>query len=329
MSFEGLYGQTGLRIALTGKLAAGAISHAVLLCGPPGSGKKSWGLALARALLCTGGDKAVACGCCLSCRQFQTGGPPSLFHLRPQGRRLGIDQIRGIRSHFYLEGGTRVCLIEEAEGMTAEACGSLLKILEEPPPGLHFILLAGRPQQLPATILSRCQRFTLGPLDSAGILELLTREKGLPPEKAQMLARLSKGSPGLALELAGDEGFEENMAGAAEMLFKLARGDHSPREMLALAEDLSGRDDLLFFLELLYLVCRDGLLELLCDDSALLIAPAQARRWAGAASPPDLERAMGFIRKAIRELSTTNVNRRLALEGMLLQLQRGFASCRG
>lgn len=90
MSFKELYGQEGLRHTLTGKLIAGRVSHAVLLCGPPGSGKKSWGLALARALLCSRREGAAPCGECASCRQFQTGGPPALFHLRPQGRRLGL-----------------------------------------------------------------------------------------------------------------------------------------------------------------------------------------------------------------------------------------------
>ena len=328
MSFRELTGQPGLRRTLIGKLAAAMISHAVLFCGPPGSGKKSWGLALARILLCTGGKRAVACGNCWSCRQFQSGGPPDLFWLKPQGRRLGIDQLRRLRSRFYLEGGNRVCLIEEAEQMTAEACASLLKILEEPPPGLYFILLAGRPQQLPATILSRCQRFTLHPLSSTEILELLLKKENLSMEKAQLLSRLCKGLPGLALQLAGDEAFEEQLDGAAGIAFKLAAGGIPAHELLSLADELAGREALLFFLELIYLICRDGLIFLLCGDESLLINPVQARRWAGTASPEGLERAMELIQKTVQELSTTNVNRRLALEGMLLQLQRGFVLCR-
>lgn len=328
MSFSELYGQDGLRRALTGKLAAGTVSHAVLFCGPPGSGKKSWGLALARILLCTGGEPAVACGNCWSCRQFQADGPPTLFRLKPQGRHLGIDQLRRLRSRFYLEGGRQVCLIEEAELMTAAACASLLKILEEPPPGLHFILLAGRPQQLPATILSRCQRFTLHPLSSAEILELLMNKEGLSAEKAQLLSRLCKGLPGLALQLAGDQSFEEQLAGAAEIVFKLAAGGSPAHELLSLADAMAEREDLLFHLELIYLVCRDGLIFLLCGDESLLINPAQARCWAGAASPAGLERGMDLIQKTVQELGATNVNRRLALEGLLLQLQRGFVLCR-
>lgn len=324
MSFKELYGQEALRHALTGKLIAGRVSHAVLLCGPPGSGKKSWGLALARALLCSQREGAAPCGKCPACRQFRAEGPPALFHLRPQGRRLGIDQIRRIRGNFYLEGGNRVCLIEETEKMTAEACASLLKILEEPPPGLYFILLTARPRQLPATILSRCQRFTLQPLSNAAIRELLIDKEGLAPERARLLSRLSKGLPGLALNLAGSEIFEEQREMVAGIISRLANGDQSARELLALAEELAAREDLLFLLELLYLSCRDGLLYLLCDNESLLVNPAEAERWAGQVIPVALERAMSLIQETVQQVSTTNVNRRLALEGMLLQLQRRF-----
>jgi DNA polymerase-3 subunit delta' len=326
MSLKDLHGQAELRHALAGKLSAGEVSHAVLLCGPPGSGKKSWGLALAGALLCSGRENAEACGLCLSCRRFQSGNHPALFHIQPQGRRLGIDQIRRIRGSFYLEGGNRVCLIEEAEQMTPEACASLLKILEEPPPGLYFVLLTGRPQRLPGTIVSRCQRFTLHPLNSVEILELLKQKKELSPEKALLLSRLSKGLPGLALRLAEDPSFEERLAEASELAYNLAAGRQSSREILSLAELLAGKEDLAFFLELLYLFYRDGLIYLLCGNEGLLVSPAQASRWAaGAVTPVALEGAMALLQKLIQELGATNVNRRLALEGTLLQLKRRFA----
>ena len=324
MSFKELYGQEGLRHTLTGKLIAGRVSHAVLLCGPPGSGKKSWGLALARALLCSRREGAAPCGECASCRQFQTGGPPALFYLRPQGRRLGIDQLRRIRGKFYLEGDNRVCLIEEAEKMTAEACASLLKILEEPPRGLYFILLTARPQQLPATILSRCQRFTLQPLSGAAIAGLLMEKEGLAPERAQLLSRLSKGLPGLALKLAGSEIFEEQREKAAGVISRMAEKNQPARELLSQAEELAAREDLPFLLELLYLTCRDGLLFLLCRNEALLVNPVEAGRWTGAVSPASLEEAMLLIQRTAQQVNTTNVNRRLAIEAMLLQLQRRF-----
>ncbi len=325
MSFKDLYGQAKLRDALIEKLSKGTLSHALLLCGPPGSGKKSWGLALAGALLCEREDGTV-CGYCRSCRQLRSGAHPALFHLQPQGRRLGIDQIRRIRGSFYLEGGNRICLIDETEQMTPEACASLLKILEEPPPGLYFILLTGRPQRIPGTILSRCQRFTLHPLTGTEILELLKQRKELSFEKALLLSRLSKGLPGLALRLAEDPLFEDLLAEASQLVGRFAAGELSSSEIISLAGSLAGRDDLAFFLELLYLFFRDGLIYRLCGSGALLVDPARLPRWAdGEIEPAALEEAMGLLQRLVQELAATNVNRRLALEGTLLQLRRRFA----
>ena len=243
---------------------------------------------------------------------------------------MGIDQIRRIRNSFYLEGGSRVCIIEEADLMTPEACASLLKILEEPPPGLYFILLSGRPQRLPGTIVSRCQRFTLHPLSRTEILEILKQQRELPPEKAHLLSRLSKGLPGLALRLADDASFEERLAEAMGLGRSLAAGERSSRQLLSLADSLAGKDDLPFFLEMLYLCYRDGLIYLLCRSESLLVEPAEIPFWAkGTATPAALEEAMALLQKLVQELGSTNVNRRLALEGTLLQLKRRFAACPG
>ncbi|NLA27223.1 MAG: DNA polymerase III subunit delta' [Firmicutes bacterium] len=328
MRFKDLYGQVELRRAFTGMLSAGRVSHAMLICGPPGSGKRSWGLAMAGALLCADRKDGEACGGCRSCRLFQSASHPDLFHIQPQGRRLGIDQFRSIRSSFYLEGGNRVCLIEEAEQMTPEACASLLKILEEPPPALYFILLTGRLRSLPGTIVSRCQRFTLHPLNSAEILELLEHRRGLPPEKAFLLSRLSKGLPGLALRMAEDPAFEECLDEALELACNLTADKLSSRELLSIANSLAGKEDLPFFLELLCIFYRDGLIYLLCRNEALLLSPAKVLQWAaGTVTPAALEGAMSLLHKLSQELGGTNVNRRLALEGTLFQLKRRFASC--
>lgn len=330
MNFEDLRGQTELRRALAARISAGTISHALLLCGPSGSGKKSWAAALAGALLCPHCKNASACGSCRSCRLLESASHPALFRIRPQGRSLGIDQIRRIRGSFYLEGGKRVCLIEEADLMTPEASASLLKILEEPPPGLYFILLSGKPQRLPGTIISRCQRFTLHPLSRNDILEILEQRRKLPPEKALLLSRLSKGLPGLAMRLADDVSFEERLREVAELARSLAAGRCSSRQLLSLAGSLAGKEDLSFFLEMLYLYYRDGLVYLLCGSESLLLVPAEVSFWAkGTISPAALEGALALLQKLVQELGSTNVNRRLALEGTLLQLKRRFAACPG
>ena len=112
---------------LSNLLVRQMVSHAVLLTGPPGSGKRTWGTALAQALLCSERVGAEPCLHCLSCRQFQSGNHPLFINLEPRGRQLKVKQIREVRHSFYLEGGNTVCLIHQAEKMTAVACSSCSK----------------------------------------------------------------------------------------------------------------------------------------------------------------------------------------------------------
>ncbi|HSW35582.1 MAG TPA: DNA polymerase III subunit, partial [Candidatus Limnocylindrales bacterium] len=189
MSFELLLGQHELRRAITGALHDGSMSHAILLTGAPGSGKKSWGRALAQVLLCSKNIAAESCLQCDSCRRFSSGNHPDYYLLQPEGRNIKIEQIRALRSRFYLQGTTKVCMIEKAEMMTAESCSSLLKILEDPPSELYFILLSEQPRLLFSTIVSRCQRYHLHPMDTADLKALLLRENEMNPEKAAFLAR--------------------------------------------------------------------------------------------------------------------------------------------
>ncbi len=325
MRFEQLQGQDQLRRSLTEELSAGTISHAVLLTGPSGSGKRSWGTALARALLCPERRSAEPCQQCLSCRQFDSGNHPGFFYLEPKSRKIKIEQIREIRGRFYFEGANRVCLINQADQMTAEACSSLLKILEDPPQGLYFILLAEQARQLFSTIVSRCRRFSLQPLRAEEITLILKQSGVVQPEKAALVVRLCKGLPGLALQMVQDPAFEERLQQAALLAGQLAMGKLTVQEILEQAAVLAEREDLTAFLELLYLYYRDGLIRKFCRSESLRAYPVQLSSCAVDISPDALEQALDLIHSTLKELMFTNVNRRLTVEGMLIQLQRRFS----
>ncbi len=327
ITFKDLSGRQDLQRVLPTALGKGTLSHAVLLCGPAGSGKRTWGRALAIALLCPDQQGGEPCLSCLSCRQFGTGNHPGFFYLEPRGRRLKIEQLREARSRFFYEGANRVCLINQADRMTAEAASSLLKILEEPPEGLYFILLAEQPRLLFSTILSRCQRFSMQPLSDSDIMDILMQEAPVSPEKATLCARLSNGLPGSALALSADPSFDQRIEEAAVLANRLAAGAVETREMLAYASELAEREDLVLLLNLIYLYYRDCLIQLLCADDKLLTNPGQARLSGGEVPPVNLEEAVELIRTTLREIESTNINRRLALEGMLITLQRRFAQC--
>ncbi len=327
MSFKLLVGQNELRHALSGALADDKLGHAVLLAGPPGIGKKSWGQSLAQAILCPCRIDVEPCGQCDSCLQFSSGNHPDYFTVCPDGRSIKIEQLRSLRRFFYFSGSKKVCLIEQAEMMTAEACSSLLKILEEPPAGLHFILLADQPQKLFDTILSRCRRYNLQPLGHDEIRELLVRQKGIGEEKAQLLARLSGGLPGYALELADDSEFKKRYEEAKTLAFNLATSRDSAHQLLSWAASLADREDLIAFLELFCLFYRDGLVGRLCRSENMITGPDQQSAWADTASLPELENVILLINKTVFELTATNANRRLLLEKMLLLLQRRLNVC--
>jgi DNA polymerase III subunit delta' len=327
MSFNNLVGQQELRCLLTAALETGSLSHAVLLSGSAGSGKKSWGKALSQAILCPDRVGAEPCMQCRSCRSFLSGNHPDFTFLKPDGRKIKIDQIRAIRDGFYLSGSKKICLIDQADLMTAEASSSLLKILEEPPDGLYFILLTEQPRLLPDTVLSRCQRYTLHPLSIDEVAELLIRHRGVESETALTLARLSGGLPGNAFMLADDQSFEERFREAKELAYNLAAGRDSAVQLLSWAASLAEREDLTLFLELVCLVYRDGLVQNLSRRGDMNGKPDPGHTWIEAILPAGLEEAVLNINEAVRELNNTNVNRRLLMEKLLILLQRRLSKC--
>ncbi|HOB86141.1 MAG TPA: DNA polymerase III subunit delta' [Bacillota bacterium] len=317
-------GNTALGQTLARSLSAGVVSHAVLFTGPPGCGKQAWGRALAQALLCTSGGGDRPCGRCPSCARFLSGNHPDFLLLEPEGRWIKIDQLRRLRSRFYLQGGNRVCLIREAERMTAEAAASLLKILEEPPPGLYFILLSSSARQLFSTIVSRCQHFPLRALSCQEIEDILKQETDLPASRVELVARLSWGLPGRALALAADSALEERRQEAADLGKALLAGEEPAHKLLERASALAEREDLVLFMELLALFFRDLLVWELTGARELLLDP-EVIAGCRCRTAHRLEKAVLEIDRLIGIMETTNVNRRLAVEGALMELKRGLA----
>lgn len=319
---ENLLGQEELRCLLTAALESGKITHAILLSGPAGSGKKSWGRQLAKTLLCQKRTGAEPCLKCQSCLSFERDNNPGYTNLRPDGKKLKTEQVKAVKESFYLAGSIKVCLIEEADKMTAEASSSLLKILEDPPAGLTFILLAEQPGQLPDTIVSRCQSYYLRPLPAKDLAGFLEKEKGLAAEKAALVARISSGLPGYALELVADPALDERIAEARTLAYNLAVGRNPVHHLLGWAEQLALKEDLLPVLELLAMIYRDGLMQNLCRSGDQLQSHEQPLIWLEKIMPGDLEEAIILINQAVYELTATNVNRRLLLEKTLILLQR-------
>jgi len=181
----------------------GAMTHAWLFTGPPGSGRSVAARAFAAALLCPDGG----CGQCASCHQVQAGTHADLLLIRPEGLSYGVKQTRDLvlRAAGQPIGGRwQIVLFEDADRCTEQAANALLKAIEEPAPRTVWLLCAPSAEDLVTTIRSRCRVVTLVVPASAAVAKVLVERDGIEPARALAAARAAQGHVGRARRLATD-----------------------------------------------------------------------------------------------------------------------------
>ncbi len=211
MFFSKIIGQEKAKRYLENVMRRKRIPHAYLFTGVPGIGKTRTAKAFAMTLNCRAPSGLDGCGVCPSCQKVLHGNFPDFVSIKPDGRKIKIEQIRELnRSLAYapLSGGYRVCVIHRAETMTGEAANSFLKTLEEPPSGNVLVLNATEPRDLLPTIVSRCQRVSFQPLEAEEVIRRLTEEETLDSTSAAILARTADGSLGRALKMGASDYLE-------------------------------------------------------------------------------------------------------------------------
>ncbi len=326
MPFRDLIGQQHAATLLRGAIRSGHITHAYLFVGPAGVGRLTAARAFAQALLCSaGGDDA--CGQCAACRKVASGAHPDLRVVSPTGRTemgaerraVGIDQIRELKheaSYPPYEARWKVFIVEDAETMRAEAANSLLKILEEPPPGIVIILIAESAAGVLPTLVSRSQIVRFSFVPAPEIAGALTGRMGIPAERARFLAALSGGRVGAAFTAArgGEEPFEQRAA-VVHTLEAVLSGDAAVG--LDAAEAVARRrDDLERWLDIALLWIRDVIVWQETRDPSLLVNlddQSAIARWAARADSGRLRRSADAIETAKGQLRR-NLNPRLVLE---------------
>jgi DNA polymerase-3 subunit delta' len=226
---ERLLGHEAAEKTLLAAHQAGRLHHAWLLAGPRGIGKATLAWRFARFLLAgqaggglfgNGPDSLDVPADAPGRALVDARSHPDLFHLRrtlnPENNRIRLEivvaDVRDLGAFMHMTpalGQWRVAIVDAAEEMNPNAANAVLKILEEPPPNSVLLLVSHAPGRLLPTIRSRCRRLALQPLADETVVRLLgDHAPDVKPEEAAVLARLSEGSIGRALELAGSGSLE-------------------------------------------------------------------------------------------------------------------------
>lgn len=176
-TFAEVVGQDAIVRTLRNAIASGRVAHAYLLGGPSGTGKTSIGRLIAKAVNCAAPVEGEPCNRCDSCRALLESRALDLVEIDAVINR-GIGDMRKLCDRVCLApmvGQYKVYLIEDAHKLTKDAVSVLLRILEEPPQHIIFILTTTEPDALPPTITSRCQQFSFDPIPTSVMLEPLSR----------------------------------------------------------------------------------------------------------------------------------------------------------
>lgn len=207
-TFDDVCGQEHITRVLKYETAHGQISHAYLFCGSRGTGKTSSAKILARAVNCESPVDGSPCGKCAACRMMDSGGETDILEMDAASNNK-VDDIRAILDEVVYTPSSlryRVYIIDEVHMLSQSAFNALLKTLEEPPAHVIFILATTELQKLPATIISRCQRFDFRRIPVpvlAARLEYIAEHEGIELDRdaALILARLAQGGMRDAISL--------------------------------------------------------------------------------------------------------------------------------
>ena len=207
-TFDDVCGQEHITSVLRYEAQNHTFSHAYLFCGSRGTGKTTCAKILAKVVNCEHPENGNPCGVCPSCQAIDSGAATDVLEMDAASNN-GVDNIRDIRDEVVYSPSAlryRVYIIDEVHMLSVSAFNALLKTLEEPPEHVVFILATTELQKLPATIISRCQRFDFRRISTDVLVDRLdhiAREEGikLSPEASRMLAKLAQGGMRDAISL--------------------------------------------------------------------------------------------------------------------------------
>ena len=344
-TFDDLVGQDAVSTTLKNQARTGRTAHAYLFCGSRGTGKTSTARIMAKAVNCLEPDGGNPCCECDICQSVQADRLPDVIEI-DAASNSGVDNIRELReqSHFTpTVARRRVYIIDEVHMLSQGAFNALLKIMEEPPAHIMFILATTEIYKVPATILSRCQRFDFYRIQSEVIAAQLLYVAGaesisLDDEAARMLAKLADGGMRDALSLLdlvcgeGGEITAQTVRGrigliSREHLFEIAEAVASGEfgDVMTLLSGLWAKTiDYQRMAEQLVGFYRDLMVAKAVKEPGELIAclPEESERFTELAQGQSLNRIIGWLDTCQEILGKMNRSsqRKVELEAGLLRM---------
>jgi len=324
MSFLDIYGHERQIAILRKAIAQKRIGHAYLFSGITAIGKRTLAHKFAMALNCEKADELHdACGQCTACLKMKHGSHLDLISIKPDGQFIRIEAVRELQEQMKFkpfEGRWRAVIIDEADKMNDIAANALLKTLEEPTPFNILLLISSRPYSMLATIISRCRQMRFNPLPTTVITRFLSGPKGMEQQKANLIAGLSGGSIGRALEL-DQEDILERRQKMLQLLMETQGGN--PLSVLHFASFFAeDKSEIKEKLDILNSFFRDALVwretrknEMLINQDQTSAIAELARRLSGAQILQNIS-LLAWVWEAIEH----NVNKTLTLETMAFKL---------
>lgn len=327
--FKDIIGQKNIISHMRKAISMGTVSHAYILNGEAGMGKKLIADVFSTALQCeTGADEP--CMECRSCKQAAGRNHPDIkwiTHEKPTS--ISVDEIReqlvndmAIKPY---SGRYKIYIIDEAEKMTPAAQNTLLKTIEEPPSyGMVLILTANR-EMLLQTILSRCVSLNLRPLNDEQIKEYLTSKKGMPDYQAGLSVRFAGGNLGRAMNIALSDDFIQMKDDVARTLKNIER--MSASDINQAVKELSAyKNDMDSYLNLVITWFRDVLLYKASGEASQIVFSDERgiiEKQAKAVEYEGLEQVFSGIEELKGRLKS-NVNFDIALELLFINIRAIF-----
>lgn len=330
LDFNSIIGHEQIKEHLQTAIKQNKISHAYIINGEKGSGKKLTASVFAKTLLCENADSkekdGQPCGTCKSCMQTDSGNHPDLIRVTHEKISIGVDDIRlqvnndiGIKPY---SGPYKIYIIDDADKMTEQAQNALLKTIEEPPEYAVLILLTNNVSSLLPTILSRCVTLNLKTISVDLIKEYLMKNSNIPDYAAELSATFSQGNIGKAVRYATSEDF---LTVKEEVLHLLKYiDDMEIYEIITAIKKLSEyKLEINDYIDLMILWYRDVLMFKVTNNPNLLLYKEEYKYISKQASKRGYEGIENIIRamdKAKIRLNA-NVNFDITMELMLLSLK--------